>query len=89
MTITGSNLAGATAVMFGRTAKANTFKVISDTATEITAVSPPGTCGDGARDGGHAGRDLRLKVSGRSVQLRRPVVTGINPSQGPAAGGTT
>ena len=39
MTITGSNLAGATAVHFGSVAGT----IVSDTAAQIVATSPPGS----------------------------------------------
>ena len=64
VTITGTNLAGATAVEFGSTAAT----ITSDTATQIVATSPAGD-GHGERDGSHGGRDLG-HVAGRPVHLR-------------------
>ena len=85
MTITGSNLTGATAVMFG-TVKANTFTV--DSATEITAISPPGTAG--TVDVTVVTRGGTSAVNHSADQFNyAPVVTGISLSKGPATGGTT
>ena len=66
VTITGTNLAGATAVKFGTT-EVTTFT--SDTDTQIVLNSPAGD-GYGGRDGGYAGRHLAGEPAGRSVQLR-------------------
>ena len=86
VTITGSNLTGATAVMFG-TVKANTFTF--DAATNaIIATSPPGTAGT---------VDVTVVTRGGTSAVNHsadqftyaPVVTGISLSKGPATGGTT
>ena len=83
VTITGTNLVGATAVEFGTTAAT----IISDSATQIMATSPAGG-GHGGRDGDHGGRHVG-HLGGRQVQLRdTPTVTTISPA-GPATGGTT
>ena len=90
--ISGTNLANATAVKFG-TAAATSFTVNS--ATQIVAMSPPGT---GVVDvtvttaGGTSAALSADQFSYASVaddkKPQLPVVTGISPSQGPAAGGT-
>ena len=83
MNITGINFTGATAVKFG-SANAIRFRVKS--ATSITAVSPPGTGtvdvtvtnGTGTSPTGIADRFSY-----------EPTVTGVQPTNGPPAGGTS
>jgi hypothetical protein len=85
VTITGTGLAGASAVSFGSTAAAS-FTVTSSTA--ITAVSPPGTSGI---------VDVRVTTSGGTsaivtadhFKFLAPTITGLSPSAGPKAGGTS
>ena len=83
--ITGSDFTGASKVLFG-TVAASSFKV--DSATQITAVSP----------GGSGTVDVRVTTPGgtsatstadRFTYVPVPIVTGILPTSGPAAGGTT
>ena len=83
VTITGAHFTRATAVRFGST-PATSFVV--DSATEITAISPGGT------------GTVRVTVSTRAgtscspayySYLPSPTVTGVSPSAGPAAGGTS
>jgi hypothetical protein len=84
VTITGTNLTGATAVTFGSTA-ATSFKVNS--ATSITAVSPaeaPGTV------------DVRVTTPGGTSAVSTadrfkfaPTITGLSPNTGSKAGGTS
>ncbi|MEV7012250.1 IPT/TIG domain-containing protein [Streptosporangium sp. NPDC051022] len=87
VTITGTNLTGATAVAFGSTA-ATSFTVNSD--TSITATSPATTTA-GAVD---------VKVTtpygtgattndDKFTYIKPPAVTAVNPATGPAAGGTS
>ena len=84
MTIRGSGFTGATLVDFGST-KATKFVV--DSATLITATSPAGT----------GVVDVTVTTPNGTSSVNRPaddfsyapVVTGIGPSQGTAAGGTT
>ena len=86
MTIKGSDLTGATSVTFGRKASPR-FRVVSD--TEITATSP----------GGLNGRTVPVTVTtpvGTSeltgavtYTYLRPVVSGLSPPSGPAAGANT
>ena len=86
VTITGTNLAGATAVYFGATA-ASYFFIGSD--SEIVASSPPGTTGT---------VDVTVQTtSGTSVTssadqftyLAAPTVSSLSSSTGPTAGGTS
>jgi hypothetical protein len=87
VTITGTNLDGATVVDFG-TQPATSFTV--DSPTQITAVSPAGT-GVGAVD---VTVDTPNGMSATSpadlfTYVAAPAVTKISPAAGPAAGGTT
>ncbi|MFF0401597.1 IPT/TIG domain-containing protein [Streptomyces sp. NPDC005248] len=82
VTLTGTNLLNATTVRFGAAAAA--FSVVS--ATQITAVSPPGSTGfaqitvitPGGTGGGAAFQYVAL-----------PTLTDLSPNQGPPTGGTT
>ncbi len=86
VTIAGTGFTGATAVKFRGTA-ATTFTVNS--ATEITATSPPGT----------GVVDVTVVTPGSTSPVNRPgdqftylvptSVTGVSPASGPAAGGTS
>jgi len=84
--ISGMNLTGATSVSFGTTAAAG-FTFNSSTGI-ISAVSPPGSVGT---------VDIRIVTSGGTSAISgadhftfttAPVVTSVNPSAGPLAGGT-
>jgi hypothetical protein len=83
--ITGTNLNGATAVKFG-SRNATSFTVNSE--TSITAVAPPWGSGDGVAEvsvttpGGNSSPSL-----GDSF-VYEPTVTKVEPSGGPASGGT-
>jgi hypothetical protein len=87
VTITGTNLSGASAVNFGG-AGATSFTVNS--ATSITATSPPGTgtvdvtviTPSGTSAGSAADRFLYTNTP-------LPTLTGLSPNNGPAAGGTS
>ena len=88
VTINGSGFTGATRVAFGGLA-ATSFNVVS--ATQITAVSPaqtgahyvivttPGGCGSSAN----------VPADIYSYTGAAPAITGISPSSGPTAGGTS
>jgi hypothetical protein len=83
VTITGTNLTGATAVTFGATA-ASTFKVNS--ATSITATSPAETAGT---------VDVRVTTPGGTSAISAadrfkfaPTVTALSPNKGSTVGGT-
>jgi hypothetical protein len=83
VTITGTNLTGATAVEFGSTPATD---VTVDSSTQLTAVSPPGT----------GTVDVKVTTpNGTSCQhaqytyIPAPTVSAVAPSAGPATGGTT
>lgn len=80
VTLTGTNLTGATAVTFDGVAAAS-FQINS--ATSITAVSPPGLAGvrtlSVVTPGGSASRNYVYEVT----------VSSVTPASGPAAGGTS
>ena len=84
VTVTGSNLANATAVKFGSTAGT----VTADTATSITVTSPPGT---GTQDVTvtTAGGTSATSSADHFTYTAAPTVTVVSPSAGPVAGGTT
>ncbi len=83
VTLSGSGLTGVTAVTFGST-PALSFTVVS--ATQITAVAPPGAAGP-----------VQITVTGPGgtsngvtyFYVGVPTLTGASPAQGPTAGGTT
>lgn len=79
VTLTGSNLLNASTVWFDTT-NAASFTVVS--ATQITAIAPPGT-GSSPIHGDHPG--------GRKQPCRllpRPALTALVPSSGPTSAGT-
>ena len=84
VTITGTNLSGATAVMFGNVA--GTIKTRS--ATKITAVSPAGTPGAVAVTVISSGLSSSTSTADQFTYLAAPSVAGISPAAGPTAGGT-
>ena len=87
MIITGTDLSGATSVMFG----ANGAFFMPNSSTQITATAPP--------NGSTGVVDVRVTTgSGTSVVVAAdqftylgpvPQVTGVSPSSGPVAGGNT
>jgi hypothetical protein len=87
VTITGTNFSGVTAVKFG-TSNATSYTVVST--TQITAVSPVGSgvvyvtvaAAGGTSSAGAASQFTYTSGTG-------PAVTGLNPTSGPTAGGTT
>lgn len=81
VTITGSGFTGASEVRFGAAA-AGDVDVVS--ATEITAVAPPGTVGDA-----YVTVTTPVGASAPSKQFDYlPAIARISPDAGPAAGGT-
>ena len=85
VTITGTGLAGATAVRFGSGAATGTDVV---SGTEITAVSPAGSGNVDVTVTTSAG----VSAAGPGSQfsyLPVPAVTSIDPQSGPSTGGTT
>ncbi len=84
VTITGTNLAGATAVDFGTAAA--TGLSVNPAGTQITATAPPGTGTVGVTVVTPSG----TAAAGRYTYLSSspPVVTGVAPASGPLGGGT-
>ncbi|MEU9091604.1 IPT/TIG domain-containing protein [Streptomyces sp. NPDC087901] len=84
VTLTGTGMTGSTAVRFGST-NATSFTINS--ATQITAVSPPRTAGAAAVTVVHPTGNSN-SVTYTYVVAQVPVVTGVAPSSGPTSGGT-
>ncbi|MEV2244283.1 IPT/TIG domain-containing protein [Streptomyces sp. NPDC049970] len=84
VTLTGTGMTGATGVRFGSTG-ATSFTVNS--ATQITAVSPPRAAGAAAVTILHPTGNSN-SVTFTYVVSQVPVVTGVSPSSGPTSGGT-
>jgi serine/threonine protein kinase len=88
VTITGSGLAGAGKVSFGGAAGT----ISADSATRITVKSPPGkgtVTVTVTTSGGTATAGKFSYKASTPPPPARPVVTGISPSSGPTAGGTS
>jgi hypothetical protein len=83
VTITGTNLANATAVDFG----SNGATITGDSATSISAVAPAGTgtVNVTVTTGGGASP---TSAADQYTYVPAPVITGISPSSGPQTGGT-
>jgi alpha-tubulin suppressor-like RCC1 family protein len=81
--ITGTNFTGASAVKFGSTA-ALKFTVTSD--TSIAAIVPPGTGTVDVSVTAPGGTSATSSADHYSYVLFPPVVTGVNPKEGPAQG---
>jgi hypothetical protein len=86
VTITGTDLTGATAVSFGASA-ATTFTV--DSATQITATSPAGSIGSVDVTLTAVGGTSSTSSADQFSYVAAPTVTGVSPSGGPDAGGTS
>ena len=86
VTITGTNLTGVSAVNFGST-NATSFK--ESTATSMTAVAPAGTTGAVDVTVTTAGGPSAVSSADKFTYLPVPTVTNVNPTSGPAAGGTS
>ncbi|MGW0616268.1 IPT/TIG domain-containing protein [Streptomyces sp. NPDC002765] len=85
VTLTGTGMTGSTAVRFGST-NATSFTVNS--ATQITAVSPPHAAGATAVTVVNP-TGTSNSVTFTYVAAPTPVVTGLAPSNGPTSGGTS
>ena len=86
VTITGTNLAGATAVKFGATA-ASGYTVISN--TQIVATAPAGSAGTvDITVTGPAGTST-TSAADQYTYISTPTVTSVSPTSGPGGGGTT
>jgi hypothetical protein len=86
VTITGSNLAGATAVDFGSVA-APYFLV--DSPTEITALSPAGSPGTVDVTVSTAGGTSTTSSADKFTYPGAPAVTGVSPGSGSSGGGSS
>ncbi|MCX4770105.1 IPT/TIG domain-containing protein [Streptomyces sp. NBC_01285] len=84
-TLTGTGMTGSTAVRFGST-NATSFTVNS--ATQITAVSPPRAAGAAAVTVVHPTGNSN-SVTFTYVLAQVPVVTSVAPSSGPTSGGSS
>ncbi|MDN0194554.1 IPT/TIG domain-containing protein [Streptomyces sp. S.PNR 29] len=82
VTLTGTNLSGATAVRFDGVATSFTV----DSATQITAVTPAHAAGAAAVTVTTPGGTSNALTF---TYLATPAVTGVSPERGPASGGTT
>jgi DNA-binding beta-propeller fold protein YncE len=85
VTITGINLAGATAVKFG--AQAAGFTV--DGGTQITATAPPGAAGTVDVTVTTADGTSTANAADRFTYTALPIVTALSPASGGTAGGTS
>jgi hypothetical protein len=87
VTITGTNLTGATAVDFGN----SSASVTADSATSITATAPavasPATVDVTVTTAG--GTSAKSQADQFTYLPPAPIVTGISPASGPQAGGTS
>jgi hypothetical protein len=82
VTITGTNLAGATSVKFG----ANAATSVQSSPTQVTAVAPPGTGSvtvSVTTVGGTADSPSQY------TYVPAPAISGLSPAAGPNAGGTS
>jgi hypothetical protein len=86
VTITGTAFTGATKVTFGTTA-ATSFTVVS--ATQITAVSPPGGGTQNIRITTPSGTSPVVAADDFTYSAAKPAVTGVSPTSGSRSGGTT
>jgi hypothetical protein len=86
VTVTGTNLTGATAVKFGSTA-ATSFSVVS--ATSISAVAPAGSGTVNVTVTTPSGTSATSTLDQYIYTSTTPTVTAVGPSSGPTAGGTT
>ncbi|MGA2616656.1 MAG: IPT/TIG domain-containing protein, partial [Thermoguttaceae bacterium] len=85
VTITGTNLAGATAVMFG---KVEAFAFRSTPTGQIVAVSPPGRAGTVNVTVTTAGGASHTSAADKFTYAAAPIIKKIKPVSGPEAGGT-
>jgi hypothetical protein len=86
VTITGTNLTGATGVSFGATAATNV--VVNGAGTQVTATSPTGTGTVDVTVTTAAGGQSATSAADDFTYIPAPVVSSISPASGPAAGGT-
>ena len=86
VTITGTNLTGASAVKFGGT---NASGYTVNSATQITATAPAGSAGTVDITVTTAGGTSATGASDRYTYMAAPTVTGVSPATGSTAGGTS
>ncbi|MFA5328893.1 MAG: MBG domain-containing protein, partial [Prolixibacteraceae bacterium] len=84
--ITGTNLTGASAVKFGAN---NATNVTVNSATQITAISPAGSTGTIDVTVTTTGGTSATSSSDQYTYIAAPTVSGISPTNGPIAGGTS
>ena len=85
MTITGTNLTGASEVKFGANAATG---VKAESATQVTATSPAGS-GTVHVTVSTPGGTSATSAADEYTYIPAPTVTKVSPTSGPAAGGTT
>ena len=86
MTITGTNLSGATAVHFGANVATG---VIVNSATSVSATSPAGTGTVDVTVTTPGGTSAANPPGDQFTYNAAPTVTNVNPNNGPQAGGNT
>jgi hypothetical protein len=86
VTITGTNLTGATLVDFGTLAATN---VVVDSPTQITATSPEEVAGTVDVTVASPGGVSATSPADQFAYLAVPTVTAVSPAAGPLAGGTS
>ena len=82
VTITGTNLAGATAINFGANAATNVSVV---NATTVTATSPAGSAGTVDVTVTTPGGTSATSAADHYTYAAAPTVTAVSPSSGPTA----
>jgi hypothetical protein len=85
VTITGTDLAGATDVEFGNTPAT---EVTVDSPTQITATAPAGSTGTVDVTVTTPGGTSPTSDADEYTYFAQPALTGVDPSSGPTAGGT-
>ncbi|MEV0732649.1 IPT/TIG domain-containing protein, partial [Polymorphospora sp. NPDC050346] len=86
VTITGTDLAGATGIAFGA---GNNATDVSCTATLCTAVAPAGNAGEVHVQVTTPGGTSATSDDNRYTYVSAPTVTAVSPNAGPLAGGNT
>ena len=84
--ITGTNLSGATSVMFGGNAATG---VTVNSATQVTVTSPSGSANTVHVTVTTAGGTSATSSADQFTYVAAPTITGISPTSGPTAGGTS
>ncbi|WDQ35456.1 IPT/TIG domain-containing protein [Paenibacillus marchantiae] len=84
VTLTGTNLTGATAVKFGATSASYTV----NSATSITAIAPAGSAGTIDVTVMTSGGTSATSAADQYTYLAEPTITSMSPTSGPTSGGT-